>query len=157
MDECLIGCGVGEGTYYVGVNGVGKFIPFMEKKLRSRSCSTSSCSRRRLLRRYRASRISLIRFFTGIQSCADWEGCAPCSKMRSCACSNYLRRWDSADRPWPAVPQPSPPNCGGFITLPLPPVRQAQGWIEASWVLMPCFCPGLRKYCTPSLLSVSWL
>jgi hypothetical protein len=33
MDECLLGCVVGEGAHHVGVGGVWKFIPFLGKPL----------------------------------------------------------------------------------------------------------------------------
>lgn len=31
MDECLIGCAIGEGTYHVGIDGAEEFIPFLGK------------------------------------------------------------------------------------------------------------------------------
>jgi hypothetical protein len=33
MDECLIGCNVGEGTHHIGVGGIRKFVHFLAKPL----------------------------------------------------------------------------------------------------------------------------
>jgi hypothetical protein len=105
-------------------------------------CSTPSCSRRRLLRRCQASWISPIWSFVVTRSLVDWEGHAPCSKMRSCTCLRCSHLWEPANRSRPAILKPSPPGCGGFSTSPLPIVHQARGWTKASCVSPPCFVFG---------------
>jgi hypothetical protein len=68
-------------------------------------------------------------------------GMCPCSKMRSCPCCSYPRRWELADRSQSAIPQPSL-GCGGFGISPSPLVCQARGWTEASWLQPPHFVQG---------------
>jgi hypothetical protein len=67
------------------------------------------------------------------------HGSFPCRKLsllhpprhvamsRSCACHRYPCRWEPADRSRSALPQPSPPGCGGFGTSPLTLIRPARG------------------------------
>jgi hypothetical protein len=82
--------------------------------------------------------ISPRQFFRGTHNLMDWEGCAPCSRMRSywrgsCLCQSTPAGQFSFAPLWP-----SPLGCRSSGTLPLPLVRLALGRIEASWLSRPC-------------------
>jgi hypothetical protein len=116
-----------------GLGGLG-----LCSRLLSCGCSTSSFSRRRFSSMCRVSWMPLRRSFMGTSVLMDWEGCAPCSKMRPFVGHSFPSRGGTIDPSQLAAWRPSPQSCGGFSTSPLLLARPAPGWIGASWLLRPC-------------------
>jgi hypothetical protein len=118
--------------------GPGPGVLGLCSRLLSHGCLTYSCSRCQLLMMCQASCMSSRRSSMGTRVLADWEGCAPYSRMRSCVDRSCSYPWATTDQFRLVAPWLSPLSCEGVDTSPLPLVRQARGWTEASWLSWPC-------------------